>query len=87
MPLVKAHACAAPTLTSYVEPGLTKFGSTATGTVDVVLELLPSQPPVPQQNAAPLAIAQVESDPELMDESVFPTNTPVAITAVGCGLE
>jgi hypothetical protein len=62
---------------------LTKFASTATGTVDVELELLPSPPPKPQQNAAPLAIAQVDMDPEFIEEIVFPTNAPVVTTAIG----
>ena len=69
-----------------VLPANTPVVLTATGTLELVVELLPSLPlePFPQQYAlSSEAMAQVYELPTDICLIVFPANTPVVLTATG----
>ena len=69
-----------------VFPANTPVVLTATGTLELVVELLPSLPlePFPQQYAlSSEAMAQVYDPPADICLMVFPASTPVVLTATG----
>jgi len=85
-PPAMAQTLDEPTLMALtVRPAKTPLVSTATGTSELAVLLLPIWPdqPSPQQKAWPPAMAQTLDEPTLMAVTVRPAKTPLVSTATG----